>query len=74
MEYLGQIRTRPYTLYTYQLVSEGSQGPLPLIEFGYSWGYCSSFHTTQYLGLECPAVTLSFCPVRVWFHNDVTPG
>ena len=41
-----------------------------IFQFGWSEGYCSTFHTTQYLGLECPAVALSLTSIlssRVWF-------
>ena len=34
-----------------------------LFQFGYSEGYCSTCHTTQYLGLECPAVALSLTSI-----------
>ena len=30
---------------------------------GYSEGYCSTLHDTQYLGLECPAVALSLTSI-----------
>ena len=34
-----------------------------IFQFGYSEGYCSTCHTTQYLGLECPAVALSLTSI-----------
>ena len=60
---LPRARLSGYLGHHYEHIYPRWESEAMTFQFGYSEAYCSTFHTTQCLGLECPAVALSLTSI-----------